>query len=127
VIQNDTGKALNLDLVAEFVAADGEHGEALPPFDVQRYNGIRKRVGSRPATAPIPIPRSKPKAPLNVPEIENMAFGVKLLPPGESASGFFYFEAGDADLRGAHLYLTGLKDAKSNQPYFYFEVPLDAR
>jgi hypothetical protein len=128
VIKNDTGKPLNLDLVAEFVAADGEHAEALPPFDVQRYNGVRKRpdLGRKP-TAPIPIPRSKVKAPLNVPEIENRSWGVKLLPPGESANGFFYFEATDGDLRNAHLYLTGIKDARSNQPYFYFEVPLDAK
>lgn len=125
VIKNDTGAALNLDLVAEFVSADGEHGESMPAFDVQRYNGIQKRPGSRPATAPIPIPRKKPKAPLNVPEIEGRAFSVKLLPPGESASGFFYFEA--TNVQGAKLYITGLKDARTNQPYFYFEVPLDAK
>jgi hypothetical protein len=66
-----------------------------------------------------------PKGPLNTPEIEGRAFLVKLLPPGESASGFFYFEA--SELKGAQLYLTGIKDAATNQPYFYYEIPLDAR
>ena len=126
VIKNNTGKPMSLDLVAEFVSADGEHAEALPPFDVQRYNGVRRRPDQR-GRNPLPIPRSKIKAPLNVPEIENRSWGVKLLPPGESANGFFYFEATDADLRGAHLYLTGIKDAASNQPYFYFEMPLDVK
>ncbi|MEI9812078.1 MAG: hypothetical protein WDO18_05120 [Acidobacteriota bacterium] len=125
VIKNDTGKALSLELAAQFVAADGDHGEAMPPFDVQRYQGIQKRPGMKAPTAPLPIPRKKAKGPLNVPEIEGRAFSVKLVPPGESVSGFFYFEA--TDVKGAHLYLTGINDAASNQPYFYFEVPLDAK
>lgn len=125
VIQNDTGKALRLDLKAEFVTADMVHLDAMTPDDVIRFEGIQRRPGMRPPTAPIPVPRKNKKGPLNTPEIEGRAFNVKLLPPGESASGFVYFEA--SDLAGSHLYLTGFKDAASNQSYFYFELPLDKK
>lgn len=127
VIHNDTGKALNLDLKAEFVTANGQHLEAMTPFDVVRYQGIQRRPGTRSSSVPrIPgINSSAPKGPLNTPEIEGRAFSVKLLPPGESANGFFYFEA--TEVKSALIYLTGLKDAASGKAYFYFEVPLDAR
>lgn len=125
VIQNDTGKTLSLNLKAEFVAADGEHAEAMPPDDVVRFQGVQKRPDMKPPIAPIPLPRGKKKGPLNTPEIEGRAFVVKLIPPGEKANGFFYFQA--SDINGASLYLTGINDAASNQPYFYFEIPLDAK
>lgn len=126
VIQNNTGKALRLDLKTEFVTADGQHLDAMPPSDVIRYQGIQRRPGTKSSVPRIPgINSGSPKGPLNTPEIEGRAFLVKLLPPGESANGFFYFEADE--LKGAQLYLTGIKDAASNQPYFYYELPLDAR
>lgn len=123
VIQNDTGKALSLDLKAEFVTSTNDHAEAMTPDDVVRFEGIQRRPGMKAPTAPIPLPRKNKKGPLNTPEIEGRAFNVKLLPTGESANGFFYFQA--SELAGAHLYLSGMKDAATNQPYFYFEVPLD--
>jgi hypothetical protein len=126
VIQNNTGKALRLDLEAEFVTADREHVEAMSPDDVVRFQGIQRRPGTKTSAPRIPgINTGKPKGPLTTPEIEGRAFAVKLLPPGEAANGFFYFQADE--LKGAKLYLTGLKDAASNQPYFYFELPLDTR
>jgi hypothetical protein len=125
VIKNDTGKPLRLDLKAEFVTAAGEHLDALSPDDVVRFNAIQRRPGTKSRVQTLPGVRSKPKGPLNTPEIEGRAFLVKMLPAGESVNGFFYFEADE--LKGAQLYLTGIKDLASNQPYFYFELPLDAR
>jgi hypothetical protein len=126
VIKNDTGKALRLDLRTEFVTADREHLEAMPPFDVTRYQGVQRRPDSRSPIPKIPgINNGAKKGPLNTPEIEGRAFSVKLLPPGESAHGFVYFEVGD--VKGAQLYVTGIKDAATGQAYFYYEVPLDAR
>ncbi len=47
ILENETGKALRLDLRAEFVTADGKHVIAIPPDDVQHLNGGGKppRVG----------------------------------------------------------------------------------
>ena len=125
VIQNDTGKGLSLNLTAEFVTASGEHLEAMTPDDVIRFQGIQRRPGTKSSVPRIPGLSKAPKGPLNTPEIEGRAFLVKLLPPGESASGFFYFQADE--LKGARIYLNGIRDAASNQPFFYFELPLDAR
>ena len=97
----------------------------MPPDDVIRFQAIQRRPGTKTATQRLPGVRSNTKGPLNTPEIEGRAFLVKMLPPGEAVNGFFYFQA--EDVKGAQLYLTGIKDAASNQPYFYFELPLDAR
>lgn len=124
VMENHSNKALRLQLVTDFVTADGEHVEAMPPFDVTRYQGIQRRPGMpTPNPLPIPLPRRNKKGPLNTEEIEGRAFEVDLLPPGESAHGFFYFQA--SDLRDSTLYLTGIRDAATGQAHFYFEIPLD--
>jgi hypothetical protein len=46
-----------------------------------------------------------------------------MLPPGESANGFFYFRTGHRN--GSSFYLTGLEDAATGQDLFFFEIPID--
>ncbi len=46
-----------------------------------------------------------------------------MIPPGESASGFFYFQTGHRS--GSKLYVSGLRDAISGQEILYFELPLE--
>lgn len=124
VMQNDTGKAVRLDLKPRLVTADGEHVDAMAPEDVVRYQAIRKTPGMpKPSPLPIPLPRGNKKGPLNTEEIEGRAFEVKLIPPGESAHGFFYFRAWDVD--GATIYMDGIRDAATGKEFFYFEIPLD--
>jgi hypothetical protein len=65
----------------------------------------------------------KRKNPFDAWEIEGRAFAAKMLPAGESASGFFYFQTGMQ--RGAKLYLTGIAEADTGRELFYFEVPLE--
>lgn len=125
VIQNDTGKALRVDLNAQFVTGDGEHVEATPPEDVQRFQAIQRNPGPRaPTGLPFPLPRGK-QGPLNEEEITGRAWAVKLIPPGESAHGFVYYQA--ENLRDAQLYIRGLSEAATGQELFFFEVPLDKR
>ena len=50
------------------------------------------------------------------------AFAAKMLPPGQTASGFFYFQTGLQ--RGATLYLNGLSEAATGKEILYFELPL---
>src|ERR1700690_785820 len=42
ILENGTGKALRLNLKAEFVRADGKHIDATPPEDVQRLATVPK-------------------------------------------------------------------------------------
>ncbi len=124
VMENGTGKALRLDLEAEFVDPGGKHVEATPASDVVYIDSTVKRP-KLPGTSPYPnpFPRKPKGGPLNTWEIEGRAFAPKMLPPGESAFGFFYFQT--QNIPGSKIYLTGIKDAASGKDYFYFEVPFE--
>jgi hypothetical protein len=121
IIQNDTDQALKLDrLDAEYTSFDGRNLEATPADDVKTLGGAdRPNV---PVGTPIPLPHRKHKNPLDVWEIDGRAFAAKLLPPHESANGFFYFQT--AHQPGSKFYLTGMKVAATGQDVFYFDIPL---
>ena len=120
VIENKRDKAIDLrDLEVSLVAADGRHAGAVSPEDIP----FLAKHGKKPPPVQPPIPLPKRGNPLNAPEIVTRAFAAKMLPPGDSASGFFYFEARSEP--GDKLYLNGLHDARSGQDIFYFEFPLE--
>ena len=48
-----------------------------------------------------------------------------MLPPGESAYGFVYFQTGHT--RTSRLYITGITEAQTSQELFYVEVPLGTK
>ncbi len=120
VIENKRSEALDLrDMEVSLVGMDGRHVAAVSPEDVP-YLGT---AGKHPGMSPVRIPLPKKKNPLNAPEIVTRAFSVKMLPPGDSASGFFYFEARSEP--GDKLYLNGLRDARSGRDILYFEFPME--
>jgi hypothetical protein len=121
VIQNDSKVAIRLEQMrAEYITSDRERIDATPSRDVPYL-----RSPHRPTMVPSPIPgiAKRPKNPLGGPEIEGRAFSAKMLPPGESAFGFFYFQTGHN--RGGKIYLTGLQEAPTGKELLYFELPLD--
>ena len=119
VIQNDSGKAIRLDkLTAEYVGPNRDRVDATPAKDVKYL-----RAPNRPSVIPGPIGKiSSRKNPLDAWEIEGRALAAEMLPAGQSASGFLYFETGLQ--RGATIYLNGLTEAASGKELFYFEIPL---
>lgn len=124
VMRNDSGQTMKLDdMQVEYVAQNRTRIEATPPGDVKYIAG-----GQRPKIGQSPLPTGGPrisikKNPLAAFEIESRAFSAKMLPPSESASGFFYFQTGTRP--GAKLYVTGIKEAASGKEIFYFEIPLE--
>jgi hypothetical protein len=124
VIQNDTGKALSLSSMrVELMTADRKHIEATPAKDVRVTRGPRKpnvAGGSDTPKIPLPLPAKKNK--LDTWEIEGRAFAARMLPVGESANGFFYFQT--EHRAGSSLYITGIREAASGKETFYFEIPL---
>jgi len=46
-----------------------------------------------------------------------------MLPPGELASGFFYFQTPHRP--GGVLYITGIREASTRRELFYFEIPFE--
>jgi hypothetical protein len=121
VIQNDSDKAIRLDkLTAEYVGPNRDRVDATPARDIRYLRGPE-----RPGV--ITGPGGKPKIlskknPLDAWEIEGRAFAAKMLPAGQSASGFLYFRTGLQ--RGATIYLSGLTEAATGKELFYFEIPL---
>ncbi len=124
VIRNDTDKTLSLESMRlQFVTPDRESIEATPPADIRYLQGA-----NQPKLYGGPIPGrpphiSKKKSPLDVWEIEGRAFTARMLPPKESASGFFYFRAPYRS--GSKLFLRGIREAATGQEWFYFEIPFD--
>ena len=119
IIQNDSDQALRLDLKAEYIDGRERHIEAIGPRDILAA-GPGPKKPSVPGTSPIPLP--KKKNPLKEWEIEGLAFAARMVPPGESVHGFFYFQSRLDP--GSQLYLTGLSEAKTGNELFYFEIPL---
>jgi hypothetical protein len=120
VIENKRDKAIDLrDLEVSLVATDGRHASAVNPEDIP----FLAKHGRKPPPVQTPIPLPKRGNPLNAPSIVMRAFSAKMLPPGDSANGFFYFEARSEP--GDKLYLNGMRDARSGQDILYFEFPLE--
>ncbi len=121
VIQNDSGKALRADrLKLEYI---GRHDrvEATPAAEVKFLTAPRRpQVMSGPTGAPKVLKR---KNPLDTWEIEGRAFAAKMIPPGQSASGFFYFQT--VHQKGSRLYLSGLSEADTGKELFYFEILME--
>jgi hypothetical protein len=124
VMQNNSGQALTLEtLRLEYILPSRQRIDATPAPDVARSQGV-KRPNIYPGPLPSPIPRTtSKKSPLTAWEIEGRAFAAKMLPPGESASGFFYFQA--PHRAGSVLYLTGIREASSRRELFYIEIPFE--
>ena len=123
VVQNDGSQAIRLEgLQVEYLGPTGNHVEATPASDV-RYLRAPGKPPVIPGPTGSPIPGKIKKNPLNAWEIEGRAFAAKMLPAGQSASGFFYFQTGLQ--RGSKIYLSGLSEANSGKALFYYEIPLD--
>src|SRR5579884_338146 len=121
IVQNDTNETLRLEgMRVKYTDYDGSEIEATPAADVP-YAADHPRKPGDPLPLPVPI-RIKHKSPLAGPEIETRAFAAKMLPPHESAAGFFYFQAHHRP--GASVYISGLKQASSGKELFYFDIPL---
>jgi len=122
VIQNDGPKTIKVQsLQAVWVGPNGDKVEATPAKDI-RYLNPPRRPNSIPGPPGMPPKVLGHKNPLDTWEIEGRAFAAEMLPPGQSGSGFFYFQTGYQ--RGASLYLSGLREAASGRELLYFEIPI---
>jgi len=78
---------------------------------------------------PLPIPQKKVKGTLSQKErdeIETSQFAARAVEPHTTQSGFFFFDVEDINtpLEGAHLYITGVDDAKGTE-LMYFEIQME--
>ena len=118
VIQNDGDQAIRLNkMAAEYVGPGTNKVEATPAGDVRYLGGA-----NRPSVPVGPIPSHIKKSPLNAWEIEGRAFAAEMLPPGNTASGFLYFQTGLQP--ESHILVSGLREAKTGTELLFFEIPL---
>ena len=122
VVQNKRDKSIDLrDMEISLVAADGRHVSAVSADELPLLTRDGHRKPKQPGEG-IPLPLPQKKNPLADPVIAGRAFAAGMLPPGDSTSGFFYFEA-QAEV-GDSIYLSGMKDARTRKEILYFEFPL---
>jgi hypothetical protein len=119
VLENRSGKALRVNLQAEYVRPDNKHVPMTPASEVPYLQGPARPQNPG---VPRPLPLPKKRSPLLRPEIEQRAFAAKMLPPNDTAYGFVYFQTTFHE--GARLVLQGLSEAATGKELFYFEVPL---
>ena len=122
VIQNDTERSVRLSgMKVEYLGPNRERVEATPAKEV-RY----LRPPQRPNMIPGPGSKVKvlktKKNPLDAWEIEGRAFAAQMLPPNNTASGFFYFQT-PLQPRSI-IYVSGMADAGTGKEILYFEIPL---
>jgi hypothetical protein len=120
VLQNDSGQTIQLDkLKAEYSGPNGSRADATPAADV-RYT----RAPAQPSipSGPLGGIMGKKKNPLDVWEIEGRALAAQMLPAGNTASGFLYFQTGIQ--KGSTISISGLTEAGTGKELLYFEIPL---
>jgi hypothetical protein len=122
VIENDSDAAIKLDgLHAEYVGPNGDRVDATAARDVRYARGPQRPGVITGPGAPHIIGK---KNPLDEWEIEGHALAAQMLPPGQVASGFLYFETGLQ--RGATIYIRGMTEASSGKELLFFELPLSS-
>jgi hypothetical protein len=123
VIQNDGPDAIKVDrMKLTYELPDHSRIEATQAQDVRFIHGT---------TAPNRLPgpaggvtiKRTPKNPLAEWEIEGRAFAAKMIPAGQSASGFVYFQV-EQSSAAASVYISGLADPVSGKELYFFQIPM---
>jgi hypothetical protein len=126
VLQNDGKDAVRLErMKITYALPDGTRVENTPAADVKYIHGARQ---PKPVPGPfgnVGISRA-PKNPLAEWEIEGRSFAAKMIPAGQSASGFVYFQV-PLSSAAATVSLSGLENAVTGKELYYFEIPLSGK
>ena len=122
VIQNDGPDTIRVDrMTIDYLLPDRSKIENTPASELR----FLKSPG-QPKAIPGPLGGMKlgktKTNPLADWTIEGRAFAAKMIPAGQSASGFFYFQSPSS--AAGKIYLSGMVHAGSGQELFYFEIPV---
>jgi hypothetical protein len=126
IISNDSDQPVSLaEMKAEYVTVDRTKISPATPEDLYRRLA---RPSASTAPSPLPWPK-KVKGAVSKEareEIENAQFVARAVEPHGIQAGFMFFDVVGVPtpLAGGHIYLTGLRDAKGHE-LFYFDVPME--
>jgi hypothetical protein len=132
IITNDGNQPIALTgMKIELITVDHSKIQPATDEDLDRRLSHLKHRGDEVPRIPLPspIPRKGPKAGPSKQareEIEAAPFRAVAVEPHTTHAGFLFFDIGGISepLKGAHLYITGIKD-NTGQELLYFEIPLD--
>jgi hypothetical protein len=128
VVSNDGGQPISIaNMQVTLTTADRAKLTPTSPEDI--YRRLANPQANTKPPGPFPIPHKKVKGTISkkeMDEIESSQFAAKAVEPHTTQSGFLFFDVGDiaAPLAGAHIYVTGVNDAKGTE-LFYFDIPLE--
>lgn len=113
---------------AELVTASKSKLQWLSVDDVfRRVAHIKASSTTPPRVGPIPLPTGakNKKAQEQYQELGKAAFIAEAVEPHTTRSGFLFFDIQgiNSPVAGAHIYLTGIRDASGNE-LMYFEIPV---
>ncbi|MFZ0420953.1 MAG: hypothetical protein WAM04_22830 [Candidatus Sulfotelmatobacter sp.] len=126
IVTNDGDQPISLANMQVTLTTAG-HAKLTPTVPEDIFRRLSNPHETTPI--PIPIPQKKVKGGLNQKErdeIETSQFAAKAVEPHTTQSGFFFFDVEDINspLEGAHLYVTGVNDAKGTE-LMYFEIAME--
>ena len=131
LISNDRDQPISLlDMRVQMVTADRVKLSPANEEDLYRRFAKVKRRGDEVSRNPFPVPLPR-KAKAGVgeegeAEIASAPFRAKAVEPHGTQAGFLFFDVGGLDhpLAGAHLYVTGVRDANGGELLF-FDIPME--
>jgi hypothetical protein len=127
VATNDGGQPISIARMQ--VTLTTANGSKLTPISTEdMYRRLSNPRTNTNAPLPFPIPQAKVKGTIKQKEqdeIESSRFAAKAVEPRTTQSGFLFFDVQDIDapLAGAHIYVTGVNDARGTE-LMYFEIPM---
>ncbi len=131
IISNHGDQPVSLvNMKIQLVTVDRTKIQPASDDDLFRRFSRVKRRGDEVSRNPLPIPLPRKaeagvsKEGLN--EIQNAPFKAKAVEPGGTQAGFLFFDVRDISqpLAGAHLYVTGVKDA-NGADLMFFDIPME--
>lgn len=122
VIRNDGPDTIRVDrMTINYLLPDRSKIENTPAPDLRFLKSPTQTKVIPGPLGGIKIGKNKTN-PLGDWTIEGRAFAAKMIPAGQSASGFFYFQSPSS--AAGKIYLSGMTHAGSGQELFYFEIPV---
>lgn len=126
VITNDGDQPITVkDMRAQLVTAGRTKLESLNTDDIFRRVAHINGSSTPERVGPITLGGTKnKKAQKQYQEIQTANFAAEAVEPHTTKSGFLFFDVEDVKqpVDGAHIYLTGIRDAGGNE-LMYFDIP----
>ncbi len=131
VITNDGDRPISLTkMQVQLVTSGRTKLDALTVDDVMRRVAHANVSSTNPGgrTSPFPIPGAgskNKKAQQQLQELNHAHFGAFAIEPHSTQAGFLFFDIEDVPnpIKGAHIYLTGVRDAGGTE-LMYFDIPV---